>query len=70
MIAGKAHVVPLSEQPQDILVAFRSCFAASERRNEALIGLAGLRAGLFPEAAPYEPHEHEQRRTPNPCVHN
>jgi integrase len=30
MKAGKAHVVPLSEQAQDILVAFRSCFAASE----------------------------------------
>jgi uncharacterized membrane protein YccC len=35
---------------------------ASEDRNEALIGLAGIRAGLFPEAAPYQPHEHEQRR--------
>ena len=29
---------------------------ASEDRNEALIGLAGIRAGLFPEAAPYQPH--------------
>jgi uncharacterized membrane protein YccC len=36
--------------------------AASEQRNEALIGLAGIRAGLFPEAAPYQPHSHEQRR--------
>jgi uncharacterized membrane protein YccC len=35
---------------------------ASEDRNEALIGLAGIRAGLFPEAAPYQPHQHEQRR--------
>jgi uncharacterized membrane protein YccC len=33
---------------------------ASEDRNEALIDLAGIRAGLFPEAAPYQPHE--QRR--------
>jgi uncharacterized membrane protein YccC len=36
--------------------------AASEDRNEALISLAGIRAGLFPEAAPYQPHQHEQRR--------
>ncbi|HXO72934.1 MAG TPA: hypothetical protein VN838_28600, partial [Bradyrhizobium sp.] len=35
---------------------------ASEDRNEALIGLAGVRAGLFPEATPYQPHAHEQRR--------
>jgi uncharacterized membrane protein YccC len=35
---------------------------ASENRNEALTGLAGIRAGLFPEAAPYQPHEHEQGR--------
>jgi uncharacterized membrane protein YccC len=35
---------------------------ASEDRNEALIGLAGIRAGLFPHAAPYQPHAHEQRR--------
>jgi uncharacterized membrane protein YccC len=36
--------------------------AASADRNEALIGLAGIRAGLFPDAAPYQPHEHEQGR--------
>jgi uncharacterized membrane protein YccC len=35
---------------------------ASDDRNEALIGLAGIRAGLFPDAAPYQPHVHEQRR--------
>jgi uncharacterized membrane protein YccC len=35
---------------------------ASEDRNEALIGLAGIRAGLFPEATPYQPHEPEQGR--------
>jgi uncharacterized membrane protein YccC len=33
-----------------------------EDRNEALINLAGIRAGLFPEAAPYQPYEPEQRR--------
>lgn len=31
--------------------------APSKNRNDALVGLAGLRAGLFPEAGPYEPHE-------------
>jgi hypothetical protein len=36
--------------------------AASVDRNEALIALAGIRAGLFPQAAPYQPHEHEHRR--------
>lgn len=36
--------------------------AASQDRTEALIGLAGIRAGLFPHAAPYQPHQHEQRR--------
>jgi uncharacterized membrane protein YccC len=36
--------------------------AASEDRNEALIGLVGIRAGLFPGAAPYQPHQHEQGR--------
>jgi hypothetical protein len=35
---------------------------ASADRNEALIGLAGIRAGLFPQAAPYQPHEPEQGR--------
>lgn len=30
MKAGKAHVVPLSEQALDILTAFRACFAASK----------------------------------------
>jgi uncharacterized membrane protein YccC len=35
---------------------------AREERNEALIGLAGIRAGLFPDAAPYQPRQHEQRR--------
>ena len=35
---------------------------ASEQRNETLIGLAGIRVGLFPDAAPYEPHHSEQGR--------
>jgi hypothetical protein len=28
---------------------------ASEARNEALVGLAGIRTGLFPEAPTYQP---------------
>jgi hypothetical protein len=36
--------------------------SASEDRSEALISLAGIRAGLFREAAPYQPHQREQGR--------
>jgi uncharacterized membrane protein YccC len=36
--------------------------AANADRNEALIGLAGIRAGLFPQAAPYQPRQHGQGR--------
>ena len=46
----------------DATIALTLREPASEDRNEALIGLAGIRAGLFPEAAPYQPHQHEQRR--------
>lgn len=35
---------------------------AGEDRNEALLGLAGIRAGLFPDAAPYQPQQYEQGR--------
>ncbi len=35
---------------------------AYEDRDEALIGLAGIRAGLFPDAPPYQPRQHEQGR--------
>ena len=34
----------------------------SDRRNEAVIALAGIRSGLFPEAAPYQPEGYEPRR--------
>ena len=34
----------------------------SDRRNEAVIALAGIRSGLFPEAAPYQPDGYESRR--------
>ena len=46
----------------DSTIAARLRDPVSEDRNEALIGLAGIRAGLFPEAAPYQPQQHEQRR--------
>src|SRR5262249_26955217 len=35
---------------------------AGEAHDDALLGLAGIRTGLFPEAPAYEPHEPEQRR--------
>ncbi len=34
----------------------------NESRNEALLGLAGIRLGLFPKAASYQPSEQEQNR--------
>ncbi len=34
----------------------------SDDRDEALIGLAGIRTWLFPHAAPYRPQQHEQGR--------
>ena len=35
---------------------------ASESRNEALYSLTGMRAGLFPGAVPYLPHDPHQGR--------
>jgi uncharacterized membrane protein YccC len=54
--------------PEDLAGRLDATIAATLRdppgdgRNEVLIGLAGIRAGLFPEAAPYQPHQHEQVR--------
>jgi len=63
--ACRLHVVgPL---PSELLVQLDSTIAftlqepAGAVRNEALIGLAGIRSGLFPHGAAYEPHEQEQR---------
>jgi len=64
--AFQAHAAgPLPEELVERLddtIASTLRETASEYRNEALIGLAGIRAGLFPEAAPYQPQQHEQRR--------
>ncbi|MEA2941920.1 MAG: hypothetical protein QOD09_2449 [Bradyrhizobium sp.] len=46
----------------DETIASTSREPASEDRNAALIALAGIRAGLFPDAALYQPHQHEQGR--------
>ena len=35
---------------------------AGDTRNAALIGLIGLRCGLFPEAPAYQPHKSDHRR--------
>ena len=35
---------------------------AGDTRNAALIGLVGLRCGLFPEAPAYQPHKPDHRR--------
>jgi uncharacterized membrane protein YccC len=61
--AFRAHAAgPLPEQLAgrlDATIALMLREDASEDRNGALIDLAGIRAGLFPEAAPYQPHQHE-----------
>jgi uncharacterized membrane protein YccC len=64
--AFRAHVSgPLPDElvgRLDGTIAVTLREGASGDRNEALIGFAGIRAGLFPNAAPYQPHQHEQRR--------
>ena len=61
----RLHVVgPL---PSELLVQLDRTIAcalqepAGAARNEALLGLAGIRSGLFPQGPAYEPHEPEQR---------
>jgi uncharacterized membrane protein YccC len=46
----------------DATIAITLQEPAGEARNEALIGLAGIRSGLFPDAPAYQPHEPEHRR--------
>jgi uncharacterized membrane protein YccC len=46
----------------DTAIALTLREPAGDDRNAALIGLAGIRAGLFPDAALYQPRAHEQRR--------
>jgi uncharacterized membrane protein YccC len=46
----------------DGTIAFTLQEPASEHRGRALVGLTGVRAGLFPGAAPYQPNTHQQGR--------
>jgi uncharacterized membrane protein YccC len=46
----------------DGAIAFTSQELAGEARIKAIIGLAGIRCGLFPEAPAVQPHQPEQRR--------
>jgi uncharacterized membrane protein YccC len=59
-IAGRLPVELLAEL--DETIAFTLQEPAGEARNEALVGLTGIRFGLFREAPAYQPHEPEQRR--------
>jgi uncharacterized membrane protein YccC len=59
-IAGRLPVELLAQI--DETIAFTSLEPAGEARNEALVGLTGIRFGLFREAPAYRPHEPEQRR--------
>jgi uncharacterized membrane protein YccC len=45
----------------DSTIAFTLQESAGEARDQALMGLAGVRSGLFPESPAYEPHDIEQR---------
>jgi uncharacterized membrane protein YccC len=63
---GRSHVVgPL---PDELLGQLDNTIAAALQepvgaaRNDTLLGLVGIRAGLFPQEAPYQPHQDEQRR--------
>lgn len=64
--AFRTHTVgPL---PDELVVGLDRTIAstlqepAGDARNDALIGLAGIRSGLFPAAPAYHPHAPEQRR--------
>jgi len=46
----------------DSAIAFILQELAGEARMKAIIGLAGIRCGLFPEAPAYQPQQLEQRR--------
>jgi uncharacterized membrane protein YccC len=59
-IAGRLPVELLAQLNETI--AFTLQEPAGEARNEALVGLTGIRFGLFQEEPPYQPHEPEQRR--------
>jgi uncharacterized membrane protein YccC len=59
-IAGPLPVELLAQL--DETIAFTSLEPADDARNEALVGLTGIRFGLFREAPAYQPHEPEQRR--------
>jgi uncharacterized membrane protein YccC len=58
--AGRLPVELLAQL--DDTIAFTLQQPAGEARNEALVGLTGIRFGLFREAPAYQPHEPEQRR--------
>jgi uncharacterized membrane protein YccC len=58
--AGRLPVELLAQL--DDTIAFTLQQPAGEARNEALVGLTGIRFGLFREAPAYQPHEPEQER--------
>jgi hypothetical protein len=58
--AGRLPVELLAQL--DDTIAFTLQQPAGEARDEALVGLTGIRFGLFREAPAYQPHEPEQWR--------
>jgi hypothetical protein len=45
----------------DDTIAFTLQEPSGEARDQVLIGLAGVRSGLFPESPTYQPREIERR---------
>lgn len=66
-LASAWRVDSVGRLPGELLVQFDDTITvalqepASAQRNEALIGLAAIRSGLFPHAPSYQPHEPEPR---------
>jgi uncharacterized membrane protein YccC len=59
-ISGRLPVELLAQL--DETIAFTLQEPAGNARNEALVGLTGIRFGLFREAPGYQPHEPDQER--------
>jgi hypothetical protein len=45
----------------DDTIAFTLRESSGKARDEVLMGLAGIRSGLFPQSPSYQPQEVEQR---------
>jgi uncharacterized membrane protein YccC len=66
-LASVCRTNTVSQLPDDLLeqldttIAFTLQESAGEARDQALVGLSGVRSGLFPGSATYQPRELEHR---------